>query len=104
VLVLKNGWVLVAYEANAKPDENKSSVQILLSKDTCKTWEGPVIYITGRSWEPAMVELPNGEIELFYSSEAKWWPNEPIYQEIMQIYSTDKGYSWSQPRTVAYYP
>lgn len=104
VLVLKNGWVLVAYEANAKPDENKSSVQILLSKDTCKTWEGPVIYITGRSWEPAMVELPNGEIELFYSSEARWWPNEPIYQEIMQIYSTDKGYSWSQPRTVAYYP
>ncbi len=51
-----------------------------------------------------MVELPNGEIELFYSSEARWWPNEPIYQEIMQIYSTDKGYSWSQPRTVAYYP
>jgi len=104
VLVLKNGWVLVAYEANAKPDENKSSVQILISKDTCKTWEGPVVYVTGRSWEPAMVELPNGEIELFYSSEARWWPNEPIYQEIMQIYSTDKGYSWSQPKTVAYYP
>lgn len=104
VLVLKNGWVLLAFEANAKPDENKSSVQILISKDTCKTWEGPVIYVTGRSWEPAMVELPNGEIELFYSSEAKWWPNEPIYQEIIQICSTDKGYSWSQPRTVAYYP
>jgi hypothetical protein len=104
VLVLKNGWVFLAYEANAKPDENTSSVQILISKDTCKTWEGPVIYTTGRSWEPAMVELPNGEIELFYSSEAKWWPGETLYQEIQTIYSTDTGDSWSQYRTVAYYP
>jgi hypothetical protein len=104
VLVMKNGWVLLAYEANAKPDENTSSVQILISKDSCKTWEGPVIYPTGRSWEPAMVELPNGEIELFYSSEAQWWPGETLYQEIKFIYSTDTGYSWSQSRTVAYYP
>jgi len=104
VLVMKNGTVILAYEANAKPDENTSSVQVLISKDTCKTWEGPVIYTTGRSWEPAMVELPNGEIEMFYSSEAKWWPGETLYQEIQYTYSTDMGYSWSQARTVAYYP
>jgi hypothetical protein len=102
--VLQNGWVLVAYEANARPDENKSSVQILISKDTCKTWEGPVIYPTGRTWEPAMVQLPNGEIELFYSSEEKWWPGTNIFQEIRQTYSTDMGYSWSESKLVAYYP
>ncbi|MFZ5942124.1 MAG: sialidase family protein [Bacteroidota bacterium] len=104
LLVMKNGWVMLAFEANAKPDENKSEVHILISKDTCRTWEEPVKYLTGRSWEPAMVELPEGEIELFYSSEARWWPVEPIYQEIMVIRSTDQGASWSKPKTVAYYP
>jgi len=104
VLVLQNGWVLVAYEANARPDENKSSVQILLSKDTCRTWEEPIKYPTGRTWEPAIVQLPNGEIELFYSSEEKWWPGTNLLQEIRQIYSTDMGYSWSESQLVAYYP
>jgi len=104
LLVMQNGWVMLAFEANAKPDENKSEVQILISKDTCKTWEEPVKYMTGRSWEPAMVELPEGEVELFYSSEARWWPDSPIYQEIMVIRSTDHGSTWSQPETVAYYP
>jgi len=104
VLVLQNGWVLIAYEANAKPDENKSSIQILISKDTCKTFGEPIIYPTGRTWEPAMVQLPGGEIEMFYSSEEKWWPDGPVYQEIHQTVSTDNGYSWSEPKVVAYYP
>ncbi len=104
VLVLQNGWVMIAFEANAKPDENKSSIQILISRDTCQTFDGPIIYPTGRTWEPAMVQLPNGEIEMFYSSEEKWWPGDPIYQEIHQTVSTDNGYSWSEPRIVAYYP
>jgi len=104
ILVMQNGWVMIAFEANAKPDENKSSIQILISKDTCKTFDGPIIYPTGRTWEPAMVQLPNGEIEMFFSSEEKWWPGDPIYQEIHQTVSTDNGYSWSEPRTVAYYP
>jgi len=105
LLVMKNGWVMLAFEANAKPDENRSEVQILISKDTCRSWEEPLKYTTGRSWEPAMVELPEGEIELFYSSEAKWWPSSTtVYQEIMMIRSTDQGSTWSQAQTVAYYP
>ncbi len=104
ILVMQNGWVMIAFEANAKPDENKSSIQILISKDTCKSFDGPIIYPTGRTWEPALVQLSEGEIEMFYSSEEKWWPGDPIYQEIHQTVSTDNGYSWSEPRTVAYYP
>lgn len=104
ILVLQNGWVLIAYEANARPDENQSSVQILISKDSARTWEDPIIYKTGRSWEPAMVQLPHGEIELFFSSEASWWPDDPIYQNIQVIRSTDNGLSWSEPELVAYYP
>jgi hypothetical protein len=104
ILFLQNGWVLMAFEANARPDENESSVQILISKDSARTWEDPIIYKTGRTWEPAMVQLPNGEIELFYSSEAKWWPGDPLYQDIQVIRSTDNGITWSAPQVVAYYP
>ncbi|MFO7668221.1 MAG: sialidase family protein [Bacteroidales bacterium] len=104
ILQLQNGWVMVAFEANARPDENQSSVQILVSKDSAKSWSDPLIYETGRTWEPSMVQLPNGEIELFYSSEAKWWGSDPIYQDIQVIRSTDNGESWSDPTVVAYYP
>jgi hypothetical protein len=104
IMVLQNGWVIVAYEANARPDENQSSVQMLISRDSANTWEPPVVYITGRTWEPAMIQLPKGEIELFYSSEEKWWPGSNIYQDIQVIRSTDNGMSWSEPEVVAYYP
>jgi hypothetical protein len=101
---LQNGWIMVMFEANARPDENQSSVQLLVSKDSARTWSDPYIYITGRTWEPSMVQLPGGELELFYSSEAKWWPDGPIYQDIQLIRSTDNGETWSEPEIVAYFP
>jgi len=104
ILQLQNGWILVAFEANARPDENKSSIQILVSKDSGFTWSDPLIYETGRTWEPSMVQLPHGEIELFYSSEAKWWGTHDLYQDIQVIRSTDNGESWSDPQVIAYYP
>lgn len=104
ILQLQNGWILVAYEANARPDENLSSIQILVSKDSGSTWGDPIIYETGRTWEPSMVQLPHGEIELYYSSEAKWWGSDNLYQDIQVIRSTDNGESWSDPRVIAYYP
>jgi hypothetical protein len=108
LIQLANGWILLAYTANGNPETNANCyIHILTSKDRGKTWEGPLLIQTGRSWEPSMVQLPHGEIELFYSSEARWWPaTEGVYmeQEIHMIHSTDYGQTWSYPQTVAYYP
>jgi len=107
ILVLSDGTILISYVANTKGDENNSSIQIISSVDKGETWSKPTIIKVGRCWEPAMVQLPGGEIELFFSSEAKWWPSingSYIQQEIMRIYSTDNGKTWSFPMTVAYYP
>ena len=108
LIQLANGWILLAYTANGKPETNENCyIHILTSKDRGETWEGPALIQTGRSWEPSMVQLPHGEVELFYSSEADWWPaTDGVYteQEIHMIHSTDNGQTWSFPQTVAYYP
>jgi hypothetical protein len=51
-----------------------------------------------------MVQLPGGEIEMFYSSEARWWPGGDLKQEIHSIRSTNNGQSWSYPEVTAYFP
>jgi hypothetical protein len=108
LIQLANGWILLAYTANGKPETNENCyIHILTSKDRGETWEGPALIQTGRSWEPSMVQLPHGEVEMFYSSEADWWPaTDGVYteQEIHMIHSTDNGQTWSFPQTVAYYP
>ncbi|MBN1791145.1 MAG: exo-alpha-sialidase [Bacteroidales bacterium] len=108
LIELKNGWIILAYTGNGKPETNENCyIHLLTSKDRGKTWSGPQLIQTGRSWEPAIIQLPHGELELFYSSEARWWPAQSgvyIEQEIHAIHSTDNGQTWSFPQTVAYYP
>lgn len=109
ILVMKNGWLMLSYVGKGKPDENLySNVQTRISKDKGVTWSEPTIVARGRSWEPAMVQLEDGEIELFYSSEARWWINPGATpnpeQEILMVKSTDNGTTWSTPKSVAYSP
>ncbi len=106
VLVLKNGWVVLAYVGRGNPDDNAhSNVQVCLSKNKGISWSKPVIVAKGRSWEPSMIQLPGGEVELFYSSEAAWWPGPgstmPHNQEILMVKTKD-GLHWSEPLRVAY--
>ncbi|GHA70799.1 sialidase family protein [Pontibacter akesuensis] len=106
LITLQNGDVLLAYTGRGRPDDNAhANIQIRVSKDRGWTFGPPQIVTTGRSWEPAMIQLPDGEIELFYSSEAKWWsgPGDTAeQQEILMVRSTDNGATWSYPVQVAY--
>ncbi len=106
LLVLKDGSVMLAYAGRGRPDDNAhSNVQIRMSTDRGWTFGPPKIVARGRSWEPAMIQLPSGEIELFYASEARFW-NGPgstaEQQEILMVHSTDNGNTWRSPRRVAY--
>ena len=106
MLVMQNGWVMLAYTGRGNPDDNAhANIQIRLSKDRGWSFEPPRIVAIGRSWEPAMVQLPDGEIELFYSSEASWWAgpgSTAEQQEILMVRSKDNGTTWSSPKQVAY--
>ena len=103
ILVAQNGDVLLAYTGRGRPDDNAhANIQVRISKDRGWTFGAPFIIPTGRAWEPTMVQLPDGEIELFYSSEAPWWPSPNPQQEIQMIKSTDNGLTWQAPKQVAY--
>lgn len=103
ILVMQNGWLMLSYVGRGNPDDNvHDNVQIRISKDAGLTWGAPQIVATGRSWEPGLVQLPDGDIEMFYSSEAKWWPSNSPQQDIELIHSTDNGTTWTAPLQVAY--
>lgn len=103
ILVMQNGWLMLAYVGRGNPDDNvHDNVQIRISKDHGTTWGDPQIIAQGRSWEPGIVQLTDGDIEMFYSSEAKWWPSSNPQQDIEFIHSTDNGATWTAPVQVAY--
>ncbi|MDB5130587.1 MAG: repeat-like protein [Mucilaginibacter sp.] len=105
ILVMNNGGLILAYVGRGNPDDNAhDNVQIRISKDNGLTWGNPKIIATGRSWEPGMVQLADGDIEMFYSSEAKWWPGASPQQDILMTHSTDNGDTWTAPKEVAYAP
>lgn len=102
-LVLNDGSVLLAYAGRGRPDDNMhDNIQVRLSTDKGGTWSPPVIVAKGRSWEPGMVQLADGTIDLFYSSEAAWWPGSDVQQEILLTTSKDGGKTWTAPKRVAY--
>ncbi|MDQ4139094.1 MAG: glycoside hydrolase [Bacteroidota bacterium] len=103
IFVAQNGDVLLAYTGRGRPDDNAhANIQVRISKDRGWTFGRPTIVPTGRAWEPALIQLPSGEIDMFYSSEANWWPSPNPQQEIRMLSSTDNGLTWASSRSVAY--
>jgi len=104
ILQLDNGELLLSFSAIGIPETNDNCHTLIMkSKDEGETWSNPVIAGRGRSWEPMVVKLPNGELELLVSSEAQWWQNtNPMPQEILCARSTDNGETWTRYIRAAY--
>lgn len=104
--LLDNGWVILSATANGNSETNTNcKVICTISKDGCHTWSDPIIVGRGRTWEPHVVQLPGGELELLVSSEAQWWqgPGTPgMDQEIVVARSTDYGETWSEFKRASY--
>ena len=103
---LKNGWILMQFIGNANPETNENcQVLVSISKDGGNTWGDPITVGRGRTWEPQIVQLPGGELELLVSSEAAWWAvkHSDMKQEILCSYSTDNGETWTAYTRAAYH-
>ena len=103
---LKNGWILMPFIGNGKPETNDNChVMVMTSKDNGETWSDPQIIGRGRTWEPQIIQLQNGELEMLVASEATWYgTGGDLYQEIMYSRSTDNGETWSKFKRACYSP
>lgn len=102
---LQNGWVLMTFGGNGNPETNENcEVLVMISKDSGQTWGDPITVMRGRTWEPMIVQLPGGDLELLVSSEAAWWPDNQGPQEIRSARSTDNGQTWTTSVRATYNP
>lgn len=107
IVQLKNGTILLA--CNYRPEKDgiiPFSIAVRRSEDNGKTWTDPqMIYKGGKKfqdgcWEPSFLQLPDGEVKIYFSNETKFTDSDDQDIEIMT--SKDNGKTWSEPRTVSY--
>jgi hypothetical protein len=115
ILELKDHSLLVSYNSrphkvNGVADTTKHFAIITKkSYDEGKTWtDERLIYQAGYRfedgcWEPSQLQLPSGEIQLFYSDEGIFTQSNE--QNISLFRSYDGGLSWTKkPEIVAFTP
>lgn len=108
LLLLDDGRVLLSYNERPRDGRHPFAIMIATSSDRGERWTGHRrVYAAGTSpetgcWEPAAIQLPSGEIQLFFANE-KPYPKTGE-QEITLIRSRDGGATWSEPQTVSFRP
>ncbi|WP_157274191.1 sialidase family protein [Pedobacter sp. BAL39] len=111
LLLLKDQTILVCY--NARPYDispsRKFSILVKKSTDGGLSWNNErLLYEAGHQfengcWEPAAIQLPNGEIQLYFANEGPYTNSDE--QNISMLRSADQGDSWtSEPVVVSFRP
>ncbi|MBO7067178.1 MAG: exo-alpha-sialidase [Bacteroidaceae bacterium] len=109
MIQLHDGTIIVAY--NPRPstpytDDRRFSIRLKRSTDNGRTWgQEIVVYDAGSTpevgcWEPCLLELPSGELQLYFADESPYDTNAD--QQISVCRSFDKGLTWSTPACVSY--
>ena len=108
LLVLANGSVLLSYNERPADGVHPYTIRVAFSRDNGQTWGGyATVFTAGRTsetgcWEPAQIQLPSGEIDLYFSNEQPY-PNTNE-QEISISRSFDDGATWSRPERASFRP
>lgn len=105
---LRNGTIMLAYQCRWKKGYNDLKhtnencfIEIMTSGDHGRTWSEPRRVYTGRCWEPALLELPSGEIQMYItdSNEVKYRRSQP---GTIVIRSFDGGKTWQGKESCSY--
>lgn len=111
ILLLKDNSLLACY--NPRPGRGADTSRHFGIK-TKKSYDGGQTWTDERSlyqadnkfengcWEPSAIQMPNGEIQLFFANEGPYRRSNE--QEIAMVRSTDGGLSWSLPVTTSFRP
>ncbi len=84
----------------------RSGLRVRFSDNYGTTWGPPRMIAGGRGrvWEPSVVRLPDGELQIFYAIESPAMMAEGYTQSIEVIRSLDGGQNWSAPILVSQQP
>lgn len=87
-------------------EQHPFSIGVTRSTNGGRTWSEPeTLYEAGGEffngcWEPAGIQLPSGEIQVFFANEGPYRSSDE--QEISMVRSMDGGKTWSAPETIAF--
>ena len=93
---------------SARPGDHPYSISMARSEDDGLTWQAPrTLYragveFTNGCWEPAAIQLPSGEIQMFFSNEGPYRNSDE--QEIDVMRSNDDGKKWTSIEKVSFRP
>ena len=81
----------------------RSGLRVRFSENYGATWGPPRLIAAGRGrvWEPSVVRLPGGELQIFYAIEPAALPTDGSTQRIECIRSADDGKTWGAPVLVS---
>lgn len=105
LLVLRNGSILLSFNERPRDGVHPFTIASTMSIDGGRTWGArALIYQAGTTsstgcWEPAAIQLPSGEIELFFANEKPFPFSDE--QEIAMVRSFDDGASWTAAERIA---
>ena len=106
LLLLDDGRILLTYNRRPRDGIHRFAVMACFSHDSGRNWIGHrTIYeadtrFENGCWEPAQIQLPGGEIQLFFANESPY--RNTSEQEITLLRSFDRGITWSQAETVSF--
>ena len=108
LIQLQSGKLI--YTWNARPRKGTTGlpykIMYAISEDGGTSWsEGFDLYIAGTEfkngcWEPAALQLPSGELHIYFANEAPY--THSAEQEISLMRSYDEGKSWSPAEMVSF--
>ncbi len=108
LLPLRSGALLCLYNARPDPASGRPfAICLARSENGGRNWQPPVTLYEGGAtfadgcWEPAGVELPGGEIQVFFANESPY--RTSAEQEITLLRSRDgAARTWERPETVSF--
>ena len=111
---LGSGRLLLVSAARGKADPGttngfltecqRSGLRVRFSDDYGASWGPPRMIVggQGRVWEPSVVRLPSGELQIFYAIESPALMADGASQSIESVRSLDGGQTWSSPAVVSH--
>lgn len=106
---LRDGTIVVGY--NPRPSEpytedRRFGIRMKRSTDNGRTWSDE-IFVNDASytfhdgcWEPSFLELPSGELQLYFADEGPYTNNGD--QQISLCRSFDGGQTWTKAQKISY--